>query len=647
MLADHPSAPPPAARALRIPLPTRVVVAIGVVCLLMFGLDLWRSRQAMLVELAQSATVHRNLARVLAEQMRNSIHSVEVVLTGLRGRIETEGLVGDPSAALHSAVSMRARELPIIREIYAEDAAGRRILGGVGLEPEGDVAGGLLVAHRDSASRAARVGPAIQDPRDGKWLITVSERLATADGQFVGIIVATVALADLQTRFDPIDVGPLGVISLNAANGAILVRKAAPGAPSADTSGRPVMGRALWSDNGTTFAYTSQVDGIQRLGSAAQIPEYGLTVVVSPARDDILAHWWADAQFHMLVCLVIAAGLCLLGGWLVAQVAARTRAEQHYRLLAENSNDGIVSFALDGSLLYASPAFASLIGRTVDECADMNMDEIVYSPDRAKFMLVDGEVREGSACFRYVCRDGVPRWVEGSTRLAAASPGLPAHYVASIRDISERKLAERRIEDLNIELAAQASTDGLTGVANRRRFDEALTREWRRAARESTPVSLLLLDVDLFKRFNDRYGHLQGDECLRAVAGALAGSARRSADLLARYGGEEFVILLPNTDQAGAALLAEDARAAVEAAAVEHADSTFGQVVTCSVGFATLYPQPDDLAGMQQQLIGVADAALYEAKRAGRNRVAPPRQDGRATPEESGQVVSVADPAVS
>ncbi len=161
--------------------------------------------------------------------------------------------------------------------------------------------------------------------------------------------------------------------------------------------------------------------------------------------------------------------------------------------------------------------------------------------------------------------------------------------------------------------------DGLTEIPNRRRFDEQLEAEWRRGIRSRQPLSVVLMDVDHFKLYNDNYGHAAGDRCLCAVAKALTGALNRVSDLVARYGGEEFVAVLPNTDREGALLVAENLRAAVEAIAVQHEHSSAAAVVTISLGGASVVPPHQGLeAG---DLSHAADLGLYDAKESGRNRV--------------------------
>jgi diguanylate cyclase (GGDEF)-like protein len=174
------------------------------------------------------------------------------------------------------------------------------------------------------------------------------------------------------------------------------------------------------------------------------------------------------------------------------------------------------------------------------------------------------------------------------------------------------------LKRLEAELQRQSGQDFLTGLANRRRFDEVIQQEWGRARRDETSLAVLMIDVDYFKPYNDTYGHQVGDSCLQLVAKALGGVVHRPGDVAARYGGEEFVVILPKTDAAGAARVAEMMRAAVESLNIPHANSRASDRVTISVGAAAVVPQEK---GDPAALIAAADQALYRAKREGRNRV--------------------------
>jgi len=184
----------------------------------------------------------------------------------------------------------------------------------------------------------------------------------------------------------------------------------------------------------------------------------------------------------------------------------------------------------------------------------------------------------------------------------------------------EQRVAERtaELETVNQQLQRLANLDGLTQVANRRKFDDYLAKEWKRHVRENQPLSLIMCDIDFFKRYNDTYGHIHGDECLKRIAATLRQNARRPADLVARYGGEEFCVILPNTDQDGAQNVATAIRADVQALNIEHNASDAASNVTLSIGVATTFPDQNQVA---DTLIDTADKALYQAKTQGRNRV--------------------------
>lgn len=187
-----------------------------------------------------------------------------------------------------------------------------------------------------------------------------------------------------------------------------------------------------------------------------------------------------------------------------------------------------------------------------------------------------------------------------------------------IRDISDRHQMELALQAMNHELQRLAALDGLTQVANRRHFDQYLQQEWRRLAREQQPLSLLLCDVDYFKAYNDHYGHQAGDDCLIQVASAMSQAMHRPADLVTRYGGEEFAIVLPNTERAGALIVAENIRHTVQELKIPHIHSQVSQFVTVSIGVACVIPLTDY---PPEALVALSDEALYQAKHDGRNRI--------------------------
>ena len=205
---------------------------------------------------------------------------------------------------------------------------------------------------------------------------------------------------------------------------------------------------------------------------------------------------------------------------------------------------------------------------------------------------------------------GTRQWQQWEVQLLQQ---LATHVAIAIK---QSTLFEQ-LELANQELELIAISDSLTKLANRRRFDEYIDLEWRRAMRQQSWLGLILCDIDYFKRYNDTYGHQAGDACLQKVAEAIARAVRRPGDLVARYGGEEFAIVLPNTDLAGAMRVAEEIRVRVRGLGIPHSASKIGDIVTLSLGVATTFPSPYK---SMSKLIGLADIALYQAKKEGRDR---------------------------
>lgn len=215
-------------------------------------------------------------------------------------------------------------------------------------------------------------------------------------------------------------------------------------------------------------------------------------------------------------------------------------------------------------------------------------------------------------------------FITGRTDIADETRGLEVgavDYIAKPFNLAIVKARVRTHVELKRQrdvLEIQSTLDGLTGIANRRRFEAFLDQEWNRALRTSSHVSMVMMDIDCFKEFNDHYGHLAGDECLKSVAHALTLNMRRTTDMIARYGGEEFVAVLPATDHIGALQVAQNLRDAVEKLNIDHAFSSAARHVTLSAGVATILPT---MHIQPEQLLDSADRALYQAKQAGRNTI--------------------------
>lgn len=265
---------------------------------------------------------------------------------------------------------------------------------------------------------------------------------------------------------------------------------------------------------------------------------------------------------------------------------------------------------------------------------DSAMGQVVEDGDKATVQRqVDLGLREQSRIiealngFVKVVETSSLREAEGASRsldlaqqkmLALSIGAVLMAVIIGVLVVMREVRTTRELREHRDRLAKLSTTDALTGIANRRRFDEVFDAEWCRAGRSHSPLSLAVLDVDHFKWFNDRYGHALGDQCLAAVARAVSGVIVRHNDLAARYGGEEFACILADTDQQGAMIVADKIRKAVEALGIPHETSSVGDRVTVSVGVATICPGKGD---SPKAFFEKADQCLYKAKEGGRNRV--------------------------
>ncbi|WP_158814195.1 diguanylate cyclase [Methylocapsa sp. S129] len=309
------------------------------------------------------------------------------------------------------------------------------------------------------------------------------------------------------------------------------------------------------------------------------------------------------------------------------RVAAERRlkeSEMRYRFLAENGADMVFQYDRDLVRQYVSPACREILGYEPEDLIGKRAFGTTHPDDAERVAQVFQSVLSGQSERAVVANrmrhpNGNWIWIEAQLRtMRDEQTGAPSGVIGSMRDISVRKAAEDQLEEANRRLEALAGQDGLTGLANRRTFDDALAREHRRALRDKTRLAMIMIDVDWFKSFNDRYGHPAGDECLKQVSRAIKNTLPRPGDIVARYGGEEFAVLLPNTDESGAMIMADRIRRAVLALAIEH-DASPAKVATISAGVGAWAPNALDIG--LEVLMQDADRALYRAKNDGRNAI--------------------------
>lgn len=222
------------------------------------------------------------------------------------------------------------------------------------------------------------------------------------------------------------------------------------------------------------------------------------------------------------------------------------------------------------------------------------------------------------ADYRALTRDGESVWIRDVVHVVRNAAGEVESLIGFMFDISERKKTEQKLLDLQQELESLSFKDGLTGVSNRRMFDTVVEAEWADARRSGQPLSLILIDIDYFKQYNDCYGHIEGDACLKQVAQVLSGAATRGRDGFARFGGEEFALILPATDAAAALKVAERCRDLIRKAQIPHGCSPVGPWLTISLGLGAVVPAPGDAA---IDFIAAVDRRLYQAKQRGRNSI--------------------------
>jgi diguanylate cyclase (GGDEF)-like protein/PAS domain S-box-containing protein len=272
---------------------------------------------------------------------------------------------------------------------------------------------------------------------------------------------------------------------------------------------------------------------------------------------------------------------------------------------------------------YIGPQIESLLGwsqaswvGTEEWAARMHPEDRAWAVDYCVAKSLNGEDHE--ADYRAMTKDGDYIWIRDVVHVVRNEKGEVDALIGFMFDISERKKTEEQLIRLQKELEDFSFKDGLTGVANRRMFDSILDLEWNNAHRSHQPLSVIMLDIDYFKQYNDFYGHIKGDDCLRRVAETLNTAGSRARDFFARFGGEEFALILPETDAEAAAKVAERCKSLIFKAQIPHEQSPIGQLLTISIGVGTIVPTNQDVP---LAFIEAVDKRLYAAKQHGRNRI--------------------------
>lgn len=605
----------------------RAYVLLALLSVMLFTVEAWHEWTGRRTQLAEVQTASANLAHSLLQEAEGAIAATDAALVGIVHRLEEDGMDPAALARVASLLAAASANQPQLRGFSVDGRDGTRLLSSVPHQTMGNTNAGRAYFrhHRDSPDRGPFLGPPARSRQSGDWFLTISRRVEDRNGEFAGVVVASVVSASLARIYATFDVGRGGSILLLHADGTVLSRhpfddgiigRTLPSARALlERSGREPVGQGR---------VVSSIDGVERLVSYHRSQRFPLVVMVSPAANEALGAWVRGAWFRMGSVLVVVAVIGLLGLRMIAQIKRRLQAERglarseaQFRMLAEHASDMVSRVGPDGLRRYASPAARRLLGVEPEALVGRDPEENIHPEDRGDFAALVASLsrgqEQGGLTYRARRADGTEIWIESTLRLVRdPKTGAPDGYVGISRDVTVSRAMEAKLAEL-------AATDGLTGIANRRHFDEMLQAEWRRAKRCGQPLAVMLLDVDNFKAFNDRYGHPAGDECLRRVAATVAATIRRPGDRAARYGGEEFAVILPATDMAGALDVAGRVRAAIEAMGIPHAGHHAG-VVTASIGLAVTEPRSGAMMTISA-LLGAADGALYQAKRSGRNRV--------------------------
>jgi diguanylate cyclase (GGDEF)-like protein len=482
------------------------------VCLILAAITAWSAWNAREVQLHELETATQNMARSLSQHADDAFKKADTALLGLKERIGADGTSPKALERLHQLLVLRVAELPELHGMFIIDKDGRPLANSRDIfDPERNNASReYFVFHETHSDLGPYIGVPVRIRAGNIWVIPVSRRLNDADGNFAGVVLATIRLDYFNDFYAEYDIGHDGSILLALNKGITLIRwPMLPDSVGKDVSSGPLFTNyARRNESGATIS-KSPIDGVVRLLAYHHLQHYPVLVSAALSKDEILAEWRQATLVQGLVIAFIVIVLGFLGFRLVDQINLRIKAEEEAR-------------------------------------------------------------RTGEALL-----------------------------------------------DLNRTLEKLAMQDGLTGLANRRRFDTVLQNELSRALRSASSLALIMIDVDYFKKYNDIYGHLAGDECLRQISKIIQSAEGRAGDLAARYGGEEFALLLPSTDVAGARQVAEEIRKAIRELEIRH-DGNLKGIVTISAGIHVLEPVTE--ADTATSLISPADDALYLAKSSGRDQ---------------------------
>jgi diguanylate cyclase (GGDEF)-like protein/PAS domain S-box-containing protein len=583
------------------------------------GLVIWKAAEARSAALARSETDIKNLSHSLAEHATHTFQAVDVATGGMIDLLKYQNPLPE---RFNSYLRKTVMALPQLREIGVLTPEGDWKYSSLAeLPKDNNSERDYFLYHRDARNSQMRISDPIMSKITGRWTIILTKRISGQDGSFGGILLAAIDSDYFNNFYSTFNIGLKGGISLLRSDGMVLIHW-----PSLDVgrslSQLPLFQVHLKRSPVGYYKVISPFDSVSKYVGYEQISQYPIVTTVALSESEILSSWRADLRSDVIVALVMFCTVIMMAALLGAQFRYRLKIEQflrdreeRYRLLADNIADIVLLLDEDGMLLYVSQSVQTVLGFEAAGLVGQSCLDLIHPGDRAAVKSASVNPRRGVSeivVFRMCRADGTTAWLESNFKLASPTDGRHETRIVSVlRDVSERRAMEEELKSLNSRLAQLATTDGLTGLSNRRTFDGFLRREFESQAE----LSVLLLDIDNFKGFNDSLGHLAGDHCLTQVAKVVAGATNGTRGLSARYGGEEFVIVLPGVSEMAALNVAEAVRMAIHSLKLPNPAADRG-FVTVSVGVASR----TEATGSESVLVGEADLALYEAKRRGRNQ---------------------------
>lgn len=585
------------------------------------GLVIWKAVDSRRVALAQSEIDIRNLAHSLQEHASHTFQAAAVAMNGMTDLLKYQAPRPD---RFNLFLSNTADSLPQISEFGVLDAKGDWRYSSLPETPQrNDSDRDYFAYHRDNTDSGLRIGILLQSHLTDKNTIILSKRINNPDGGFNGVLTATIESEYFNNFFKTFPLGDQSSISLLRTDGILLARW-----PSLDVgkdlSSTQLIQTKLKESIAGFYRATSPFDGLLKYFGYEQSVQYPVIVTIAVPEDKVLAAWRSNLQSDIAVASVLLCSVILLAALLSTQFrfrlnmeSALRERESRYRLLADNIADVIILLDRHGNFVFVSHSVEFVLGLNPQDLIGRSCFELVHPEDVATVRAASAQLTDPAASrtviFRTYRDDRSMAWVEVNFKQATRAVDLnKIEIVGVLRDVTLRKNMQDELTTLNTRLSELATIDGLTGLANRRTLDGFL----RQAYEEHSEISVLLIDVDHFKGYNDSNGHQAGDGCLKRVATVIADATINTPALSARYGGEEFAIVLPGISEADAITVAEAVRLRVRALEIANTASTRGYL-SISVGVASRTKQTSN----EVVLLGEADLALYEAKRRGRDCV--------------------------